>query len=94
MHGGHLDFPADLDESANLRSFIVDNVKKSEIIIDGYLRRCWKRIEFLNMSELPIELIGVITMYYQKECIHLIQRTGGEHWKVDMDDIFAACGIE
>ena len=59
----------------------------SEIIISEYLRQCWRSKEFFNTMKLPLDLARLITHFYSHECIHLIQRKTGDHWKIPLDKV-------
>ena len=84
----HVGLPMDLDvESPLFHAFMVNNLEKSEVIINGYLRNCWKEKEFVIVNQLPFELIGIILVYYREECVHLIERQSGGHWKIPLSHI-------
>ena len=70
-----------------LHAFLVDNIDATDIIINAYLRDCWKHKDFLNMKKLASELIELIIQFHHQEYVHLIQRNSGKHWKISLDKI-------
>merc|ERR1712032_240378 len=73
--------------SGQFRAFLVDNYSMTDIIVDGYLRRCWQSDIFKNVGSLPNELINLIYNFYSQEFVHLMQIGKGNHWKILLNDI-------
>ena len=70
-------------------AFLVDNYDHGTIIINGYVRNCWKDKEFANMNNFAMELINVVVQYYCQRDVHLLT-LNGDHYKISLDDIFAS----
>ena len=64
----------------SLIAFMMGDVDHSDIIINGYLRRCWKTNDFNNLDELPYELIGIIIQYFTVEYVHVARQFQGHHY--------------
>ena len=73
--------------SSKLFAFILGNANESGMVINGFIRDCWKNKEFSRMNELPLELVGIILHFYHIEDLHLINNGKGEHWKKSLDDV-------
>ena len=70
--------------STQLHVFIIDEPNESEIIVNGYVRDCWK------INQLPIDIIGVIIQFFHSEYLHLVTDFNGEHWKIRLNYILQA----
>ena len=87
-----LKLPFSVTRCYNLYGFSVDGA--SDILINGYVRNCWKDKEFEGVNELPFELICVMVRFCAREEIHLVQASYGKHWKIDLDDILQSCAFQ
>ena len=74
--------------SGELHVFKVDDFGKSSVVINGYLRQCWKE---KDLQEFPIEIIAIVITFYSQEYVHIIKQYGGEHWKIPLYDILSNC---
>lgn len=68
-------------------AFMTTDMAVNDIVINGYLRRCWKQDDFTNVSEFPYELIRIIIEYYTAEYIHVARQYHGHHYKILLEDI-------
>ena len=73
--------------NGSLHAFLVNDCNENDLIMTGYLRRCWKGKELTDIGELLFELIGLIINFYTQQFVHLIRRYNGHHWKINLDDI-------
>ena len=65
----------------------VDDSAESDVIINGYLRGCWKTAEFSGIDQLPVELTVMIIQYYNFEWVHVFNRSNGKQWTISVQDI-------
>ena len=70
------------DES--FHAFLMDDFGEIDVIINGYIRQCWKKEECGNVDALPVEIIGILKQYFGREYVHLIARNSGVHWKISV----------
>ena len=75
------------DHHYSNRAIISDDFEQSHIIINGYLRNCWEREEFKQMSELPLEIIDMLTEFYSQQYVHIMDPGQGNHCKALLSDI-------
>ena len=71
-------------------AFIADDYSKSDIIINGYLRQCWKDKIFINLDQLPLELIRVIIEFHSQDVVHIMQRSTGHQWTISLQEILSS----
>ena len=62
-----------------------DNIENN-LIVNGYIRNCWKLKEFKSMINLPDVIIKLIQSYmHYNEIVHLFEQNEGEHYKINID---------
>eukprot|EP01084_Bolivina_argentea_P264730 448535_1 len=66
---------------------ITNDSKYDEILCFGFVNYCYKGNNFKNMQSLPFYLIKLINGYFCHEELHLFQRAGIGHWKINIDHI-------
>ncbi len=64
------------------------NKKLNKIIVDGYIHKKWKLNEITNYNSPPIFLLNIVILYYSIEYVHLINKCNGQHWNIDIFNIF------
>eukprot|EP01084_Bolivina_argentea_P262906 444808_1 len=70
-----------------LYTIITQNVKRGNLLSDGYVRNLWKCISFKKMLFPPTYLINIISSYCDSQCdVHLLE-SNGTHWKIALDEI-------
>ena len=70
------------------RAFAINDPTKDELSVFGYIRSQWRKCGICDHSFMPRYLIKIVNRYYMNERIHLIDIFGGEHWAIDVFDIF------
>ena len=60
---------------------------KSDVIINGYLKKCWDEHMFKDFDELPLELIQLLTSFYAQVDVHIITLDDGGHYKVPLNEL-------
>ena len=68
------------------QAVLMGSREKKELLTFGYIRCLWKTEEFVEVKELPLELVDVIASYYCTEYVHLFHEKG-DHWKIQLDKI-------
>ena len=53
------------------------------MLVGGYLQS----LEEDNIIDLSSDLVQMISMFYYEECLHLLARHEGNHWKIQVTDI-------
>ncbi len=69
---------------------IVSDDIMHEMLIFGFIRKCWTDPQFDHIQYLPIYLIKTIGKWYSKEMIHILNQENMDeeiHWKINVDDI-------
>ena len=81
---GNVSLPDGCD--SGIRAVVIDDYKQSAVIVNGYLRNCWKEKTFVRMAELPLELIDMMITFYCQEYLHIMNVEEGTHCKVLLAD--------
>ena len=84
MRRSKLKFPA---PGFRLRGFLTDNFEKSDVIIHGYLKKCWDQEMFRDFDELPEELIQLLTLFYAQVDAHIMTLDDGGYYKVPLNEL-------
>ena len=66
-------------------AIITRNKINDILLIDGFVRECYKHESFKNLTKLPIYMIDYILKWMCFETLHIIFRT--RHWTIDVDKI-------
>lgn len=69
---------------------VMSNYKKGKKLINGWVKKLWKRMEFKKVRKLNYDLIQLIIKWYCTEEVHLIHFNKKEHWKRDLAEIVNA----
>ncbi len=70
-----------------LYATIVNDDIMDEILVFGFIRKCWNDTKFNNIQYLPIYLIKLIGKSYCMEIMYYVEIQKGLHWKINIDDI-------
>eukprot|EP01084_Bolivina_argentea_P139952 246150_1 len=74
--------------SKGFDSVIINDEIKRELIVFGYVRKCWKNEKMISMLFPPQYIIKMIQLWYLNEYVHLFQYASAKnHWKILVDDI-------
>eukprot|EP01084_Bolivina_argentea_P139476 245366_1 len=64
----------------------VGNTKKQNIVICGFIRRCWSQPEFDNIMYPSDDIIKLMQIWYAFDDVHLMA-PNGKHWKINISHI-------
>ena len=65
-------------------AFLMNGCAKTDVIINGFVRQCWKQE---ISEELPSELISIIAEFYSDEFIHIMQQDNGNQWAISLEKL-------
>ena len=66
---------------------LMRNEKRDELLVFGFVNRCFALSEYQNIQRLPLYLIRLIAEWISNEYIHLINNFTGVHWIIHIDQI-------
>lgn len=70
------------------QAFAINDRKKDNLITFGFVRMCWRECDIDHHLFPPQYLIKIICRYYWNEWIHLFKMYQGNHYKIDVFDLF------
>ena len=75
--------------SDHYQAVIPSNKMNEELTCFGFVRSLWQNKEFEHILFPPYYLIQIITFFYNKEYLHLIDvgMDNGNHWRIKVDEI-------
>ena len=76
---------------------LVDNTKQSELIVNGFINKCWKQDKWIDdaMMRYPSnDIISLIHRFHYEQIIHLFTRIGMiRHWFISLNNVLQSCEL-
>ena len=74
-------------ESLYYHAVSMRNEQRDELMVFGFVNRCFASSEYQNIQRLPYYLVRLIAEWTSNEWIHLIDDDAKLHWKICLDEL-------